>query len=1372
MNKIYSFLVALFLGVSTYAQQVVALWNYNSITGSPVTTVADIGSGTSSVVGSMVVAAAATGMDPLINNGCGAQNGTNPGAWAFTANPGALNESSGVQFSASTVGVQNIRFTWDQRWSNTATNTVRLQYTLDGLTWVNFAMTADNTTFCNGSIDAGRFQNNGIGDQYRRISVNLSEITGADNNPNFGVRLLAAHFQSTGQFSQTSNSSLVATGGTWRFDNVSIQGQADVSIASASNFAVYSENIGIVNVPITVANANTADISLTFGLSVYSNATENEDYVWTNTLTIPANTNGISNLPINISNDLVPEKAERIVVKLLSGANANISLTNNYQIIFIKDNDYVAPTPTNELNMTLLSSFSNGTTGSNSSEIVAFDPTVDRLYIANSIAGKLDIVNFSNPSAPVLISSLSLAAYGNINSVTAYNGVVALAIESIPAQLNGKVVFFDSNGNYINQVTVGAMPDMITFNKDYTKLLTANEGEPNADYSVDPEGSVSIINLGPGYAALTNANVTTIGFTAYNGQESSLRSQGIRVFSSSASVAQDFEPEFIAVSDDNTKAYVTLQENNALLTINLQTLAIESLTALGYSSYSSGSGNALDASDQSGSVLITGDLPIKGAFMPDAIAYKTINGQGYLFSANEGDSREFGSVIDANRISSTTFNNVLDPTAFPDQAILRNNKFLGRLSALKYSGDTDGDGDYDQLHVMGGRSFSIWNPTNGSLVFDSKDLIEQITANHPTLGSIFNASNTVGAPALKNRSDDKGPEPEGVALAQINGSTYAFISLERIGGVMTFNVDNPNQPIYVGYANNRSAVSSGPDLGAEGIIIIPASDSPNGQTLVILANEVSSTLSIYQVNSCAELSGGTPISANDTICAGSTSTLSVQAVNGVSYQWLSSGNPIASATASTYITGQAGQYRLKYTNSTLSCVDTSAVVSVYVNPLPVINAGTNVSVCYGSSVTLSATGAQTFIWSNAIQNGVTFIPSSTTNYVVEGIDNNGCSSFDTVLVQVNPLPMVYAGSNASVCQGNSVTLNASGAPSLNWTNNVQNGVSFVPQTTLNYIVQGVDNNGCLSYDTVQVQVNSIPVVQAGSDFTICSGTPVTLIASGAQTYLWSNNVQNGIAFSPALSYDYIVQGTDLNGCVDSDTITVNVSDYPSLNAGVDQVICQSSIPYTLTAISNQAGVNFSWNSGETTSQIQVNASTIAVVTATNPEGCSTIDSVAIQVNANPSVELGPDTTVCENWLPLNLIPSSSSNLISYDWSTGESTPTIAINQAGTYNLVARDSNNCEAQDDITVIVEPCLSLVELEQHFTIYPNPASSSFHIESSFDEPMKIMVYSLEGRLLHDENSETSYFTIECFQWPVGSYRIVIQQAGFELERMFIKN
>lgn len=1370
MKKIILSLIYFSIACVGLSQNTIALWNYNTITGSPTTPLADIGSGTSQVVGSLVVATAATGMDPIINNGCGAQNGTAPGAWSFTANPGASNESSGVQYNVSTVGYQNILFTWDQRWSNTATNTVRVQYTLDGTTWTNFTMTSANTTFCNGSIDNGRFQNNGVGDQYRRISVNFTAITGANNNANFGVRVLAANYQSTTEFRQTSNPTLIATAGTWRFDNVSFQGLADVSIASASNFAQYSENVGSINVPITVSNSNAAAINLTFGLSVYSDATENVDYTWTNTVTIPANTNGVTNLPISIIDDAIAEKAERIVVKILSGVNANISATNNYQIIFIKDNDYAAPTPTNELNLSLLSSYSNGASGTNSAEIVAFDPSVDRLYIANSIAGKLDIVNFANPAVPVAISSINITTYGGINSIVAHDSIIACAIESVPAQNNGKVVFFDYNGNYINQVEVGAMPDMITFDRNYTKLLTANEGEPDATYSNDPVGSVSIIDLTPGYASLTNANVTNVGFTAYNGQEVALRAQGIRVFSSSASVAQDFEPEYIAVSEDNTKAYVSLQENNALVTIDLATNSIISLSALGYSSYSGASGNAMDASDQSGAVLITGNLPIKGAYMPDAMVYKTIGGQGLLFTANEGDSREFGSVIDANRISSATFNNVLDATAFPDQSILRNNKFLGRLSALKYSGDTDGDGDYDELHVMGGRSYSIWNAQTGALVYDSKDLIEQITANHPTFGAIFNASNTTGAPASKNRSDDKGPEPEGVAVSTINGSTYAFVSLERIGGVMMFNVDNPNSPVFVGYANNRSTTLSGPDLGAEGIIIIPAADSPNGKTLVILANEVSSTLSIYQVNTCAEVSGA-PITSNDlTICPNQTTQLAITNTANVSYEWLLNGSTIPNATANTFLASQAGNYSVRVSNSNLGCVDTTSIITVSSIAAPSVSAGADQTVCGGINVTLTASGASSYVWNNGTSTSTLTISTgtnaSTNAYVVTGTDaSTGCTKKDTVIVIVNGLPQINAGNDFNACNNTQISLSASGGLTYTWTNNVIDGQTFFLTQTTTFTVNGTDANGCSNSDQITVNISSAPTVTLGNDIEVCENeAPVQVSAStnqGGLVYFW-NTGDNTSAISTSTTGEYYVTVTDANGCSDMDTISVTLNELPGANLGTDQSICSNDLPSTLTVQSSGSQLSYLWSTGQTTQQIQVSQAGTYSITVINSNGCESSDALQVQVLTAPNVNAGNDITVCEYDFPVTL--NATGNGTQVEWSNGAATPFTSVTAGGIYSVTTTAQNGCIASDTVVVTSDPCLGVDEMNSTISIYPNPTNSTITIQLDYSLNYTYKLFNSEGKQLMNGNIDSNEISLQ--ELAKGAYIIHIYNA----ERSYI--
>lgn len=1319
MNKLLFIIFSLSSLTALSQGNFMALWNYNSITGSPANPVSDQGVGTSSIVGSFVVAAAATGMDPLINNGCGSQNGTNPGAWAFTATPGLTNESSGVQYNASTLGFQNVLFTWDMRFSNTAANTVRLQYTIDGSTWTNFTMTSNNTNFCNGVLDNGRFQNNGVGDQYRRISVSFTGISGVANNANFAVRILAAHYQSTGEFRQTSTPTSIATAGTWRFDNVSFQGRTDVSIPSASNFFAVNENAGVVNIPIQVTNANAAEVNLNFGFSVYSNAAENNDFSWTNTMTIPANTNGTFNLPLTIVDDILAEKAERIIVKILSSSNANVSTTNNYSIIFIKDNDYVAPVATNELNLELLSSFSNGAAGTNSAEIVAFDPTTDRLYIANSIGQKLDIVNFSNPSVPVLVTSISMLPYGGINSIVARNGIVAAAIENSNPQLNGSVVFFDPNGIFLKQVTVGAMPDMICFNNDYTKVLTANEGEPNSTYSLDPEGSVSIIDISSGIPTLSQANVITLTLSAFNGQETALRAQGIRIFSSSASVAQDLEPEYIAISSDNSKAYVTLQENNALLTINLTNNIIQSLTPLGYSNYGTGSNNALDASDQSGMVLITGDLPIKGAYMPDAIAFKQINNQGYLFTANEGDSREFGTVIDANRISSSTFAN-LDPVAFPDANILKNNKFLGRLSALKYSGDSDGDGDYDELHVMSGRSFSIWNATNGTLVFDSKDLIEQIIANHPTFSSMFNVSNSIGTPSLKNRSDDKGPEVEGITVKQWNGHTYVFAALERIGGVMVFNVDNPQNPVYVGYANNRSAANpNGPDLGAEGIVVIDAVDSPNGQALVLLANEVSSTLSIYQLNTCAIASGATIASSTTTICAGQAASLTINAIPNCNYQWLLNGTPIAGQTSASISATTAGVYKVAVQNNTLGCVDTSAQISLIVNPVPssVVGISGPTSICPGQSVMLTAPTANSYLWSNGATTQ-SIVVSTAGNYTLT-TTSTGCSSTSSpVSVIVKPLPNVNVlpSGPLTFCQGSSVTLTAPTASSYLWSNGQTTQQVVLTSSAAVSLTSTL--NGCsASSSSYNVVVNPLPLVNAGSDITICAGPSVTIAITGnATVYNWNTGFQGTSLVIPTQGFSgtstYTITGINTTtNCQAQDQVILTVLATPTVNAGMNLTVCEG-IPVTLNGTSNAQILM--WNNGLAPGQsflpnLGLNTMTL---TATSANSCTNSASIQINVLPKPLINASSDIQVCANQIPVQLITSSNANL---NYFLGFNTSNISVNNQGSYVAVATNTaTGCSAYDTIDVQVLP-LPVVILASQINVCENELPYSINLGNS---------------------------------------------------------
>jgi hypothetical protein len=1142
MKKIWILSCCLF-GLNASAQSIVTSWNFNStVNDANVATgvlTSAIGTGTATAVGGINQTYATGYLSDLnLTDNSGMQTTNYPAA-------GTNPKTAGVQFDVNAAGFNRLILEFYQRLSNTSANTWTLQYTLDktGVSTGGTVQWTDATTWTFTPAATG------TGDIWYFRSYDFSTVTGLSNNANAGFRVVSNFDPTTGNYLASRSTSTYSTSGTSRFDLVTIRESAGTaSIVAASNAQYASETSGTINVPVTFANANNASAKVKISVSSYSDATLNSDYSWalTDTLTIPALFNGVTNFGINILNDVLSERTEKLIVKMTPISNANISTADYYQIIYIKDNDYVSPVPNNELYMTLLSSFSNGAAPANSAEIVAYDSTNYRLYIANSIGAKLDIVDFSNPSAPVLLNSVSVAPYGNINSVTAHNGIVALAIENAVAQQNGSVVFLNSSGTFLNQVTVGAMPDMITFNRDFTKVLTANEGEPSALYSVtaanntslsvDPEGSVSIIDLTPGVSSITNANVTTIGLTQYNGQEATLRAQGIRVFSSSATVAQDLEPEYISVSGDNSKAYVTIQEANAMLVIDLLTSTIDTLYALGFSNYSSG--NGMDASDQTtGQILIT-SLPVKGAYMPDAIASSTINGQEYVFMANEGDSREFGGVIDANRISTLA----LDSTVWTDQAIVKNSKFMGRLSGLKYSGDTDNDGDLDEIHVMGGRSFSIRNASTGALVYDSKDLIERITSTHPVYAALFNASNAIGTPAIKNRSDDKGPEPEGVTTAFINGSHYLFVGLERIGGAMVFNVDNPVNPVYVGYYNNRSTTASGPDLGTEGIIYIDAAHSPNGQSILILANEVSSTLSIYQVNTCAEIAGAEINSTDTEVCEGETVAMNISGSPSTTIQWLQNGQSLTGANGLNITASTSGDYQVVIESDVYACTDTSNVQTLVVHALPVVSAtASDYALCIGDSVTVYAEGASIYAWTNAVTENVPFAPQSSSEYLVTGTDVNGCQDTSLVSIAVAELPLVSANATDTViCYGESVVFYGSGAATYSWNNAVSNGIGIVlnPSTTT-YTVVGTSASGCTSSDSILVTVNPTPVIDLGADTTVCSyNLPITLNGpAGFATYQWNTGSTSSTANAPGAG-NYQLTVTNEFGCTDNDIVAV------------------------------------------------------------------------------------------------------------------------------------------------------------------------------------------------------------------------------------------
>lgn len=497
--------------------------------------------------------------------------------------------------------------------------------------------------------------------------------------------------------------------------------------------------------------------------------------------------------------------------------------------------------------LTPLGTFETGIFDESAAEIAAFDPETAQVFVTNADSNAIDVLDISNPVNPTLVNSIDLGD-GGINSVAFFDGVLAAAVAAEDDLAPGAVQFFDAAGNSLGSVEVGVGPDQLTFTPDGTRILVANEGEPEDNEFPgvnDPDGSVSIIDISGG---VTGATVETATFDGVP-----LTGENLRIFPGVAPET-DFEPEFITVTEDSQVAFVALQENNGLGVLDLTTGEFTEVIGLGSRTFST-EGNGLDPSEEDGGINIQTFDNLSGLFLPDAIATFTVDGQTFVATANEGDSRD----ADESEVADL----VLDPTAFPNADELQSEALLGELEVSNIDGDTDGDGDFDELFTFGTRSFSIFDDA-GNLVFDSGDLFEQITAE--LFPENFNADNDSND--LDGRSADAGPEPEGLTLGTIGDSTLAFVGLERIGGIATFDITDPFNVSFEGLVNNRNfdvepseeTVLDGTvgDLGPEGLLFISDTSSPNGSPLLVVTNEVSGSTTIFQVEEDAPVAEDVP----------------------------------------------------------------------------------------------------------------------------------------------------------------------------------------------------------------------------------------------------------------------------------------------------------------------------------------------------------------------------------------------------------------------------------------------------------------------------------------------------------------------------------
>lgn len=379
---------------------------------------------------------------------------------------------------------------------------------------------------------------------------------------------------------------------------------------------------------------------------------------------------------------------------------------------------------------------------------------------------------------------------------------------------------------------------MVTFTPDGLTLLVANEGEPNDEYDRDPEGSLTVVRIDRQQRALGKSIATAViqvGFDAL-GQVPAAKGAA-RIFGPQARPAQDLEPEYIAVSSAGKYAWVTLQENNAMARLDLRTIRIDRLTSLGLKDFAA-TGVGLDADDGDGRISWV-KAPVWGMFQPDGIACFDVEGEVYLFTANEGDHRSYSGFDEVTRVADWIGN---EPTEFglsPENA-----RSLKSLRVTRYPPEDADTLGQRRLVTFGARSFAVWN-MDMQLVYDSGSLLEECTAQ--AIPDLFNSEGT--QETMDQRSPFKGPEPEGVAIGQVGGKRLGFVGLERPGAIIVVDLTNPHAPEILSLYHGSQFPETGAttDRAPEGLTFIPTADSPTGKPLLVVCFEVSGTTRILEV---------------------------------------------------------------------------------------------------------------------------------------------------------------------------------------------------------------------------------------------------------------------------------------------------------------------------------------------------------------------------------------------------------------------------------------------------------------------------------------------------------------------------------------------
>ena len=489
-----------------------------------------------------------------------------------------------------------------------------------------------------------------------------------------------------------------------------------------------------------------------------------------------------------------------------------------------------------------LSSYSVGSANADGgvAEIVTYNKGDKVFYVVSGVTQSIDLVKINSDGSTKLQKRLEIEkvlegqdiSTGDMTSVSYSDekNLLAVAVQNSDYDKNGHIVILDKEGNFVDSYECGVQPDMVTFTNDGRYILSADEGEPRKGYdkgAVDPKGSVTIVDV-------ENKKTKKVEF---NINRDEALNNGV-LLKKDSNPADDLEPEYITISDDNKTAYVSLQENNAIASIDIENAKINYVKGLGFIDHTL-PGNEIDAirgKDANAKIDIKSD-DFLGTPMPDGIVFVSKGGKDYILTANEGDAREWG---DYENTASKKFDKK------------NADKKTEYLDPEKTDGLVEG-----RTHLLGGRSFSIYDASSLRRIYNSGSDFEKITAR--IFPDFFNTNNDEdkGPDELDARSNKKGPEAENVAVLNIKDKTYAIVGLERISGIMIYDITDPVNPVYKDYFNNRIFIKSVDknekvglekrgNIGPEGLCTIEAKDSPTGKPLVLVANEVSGTVQVIE----------------------------------------------------------------------------------------------------------------------------------------------------------------------------------------------------------------------------------------------------------------------------------------------------------------------------------------------------------------------------------------------------------------------------------------------------------------------------------------------------------------------------------------------